>query len=59
MCTHFIRLCKLNHLNLSYCERLTDMSLEWLSGSSICSLDVSGCNIQDQVLMVVCFFLHA
>lgn len=25
------------------------MSLEWLSGSSICSLDISGCNIQDQV----------
>ncbi|XP_078024112.1 F-box and leucine-rich repeat protein 13 [Epinephelus lanceolatus] len=44
------RLCKLCHLNLSYCERLTDMSLEWLSGSSICSLDISGCNIQDQGL---------
>ncbi|XP_044049322.1 dynein regulatory complex subunit 6 isoform X1 [Siniperca chuatsi] len=44
------RLCKLYHLNLSYCERLTDMSLEWLSGSSICSLDISGCNIQDQGL---------
>uniref|UniRef100_A0A8C3A6J0 F-box and leucine-rich repeat protein 13 n=1 Tax=Cyclopterus lumpus TaxID=8103 RepID=A0A8C3A6J0_CYCLU len=42
------RLCKLYHLNLSYCERLTDMSLEWVSGSSICSLDISGCNIQDQ-----------
>uniref|UniRef100_A0A3B4UUE1 F-box and leucine rich repeat protein 13 n=1 Tax=Seriola dumerili TaxID=41447 RepID=A0A3B4UUE1_SERDU len=42
------RLCKLHHLNLSYCKRLTDMSLEWLSGSSICSLDISGCNIQDQ-----------
>ncbi|KAI3371433.1 hypothetical protein L3Q82_024023, partial [Scortum barcoo] len=44
------RLCKLSHLNLSFCERLTDMSLEWLSGSSICSLDISGCNIQDQGL---------
>ncbi|XP_068458563.1 F-box and leucine-rich repeat protein 13 [Clinocottus analis] len=44
------RLCKLYHLDLSYCERLTDMSLEWVSGSSICSLDLSGCNIQDQGL---------
>ncbi|XP_032379371.1 dynein regulatory complex subunit 6 isoform X1 [Etheostoma spectabile] len=44
------RLCKLYHLNLSYCERLTDVSLEWLSGSSICSLDISGCHIQDQGL---------
>ncbi|XP_023284076.1 F-box/LRR-repeat protein 13 [Seriola lalandi dorsalis] len=47
------RLCKLRHLNLSYCKRLTDMSLEWLSGSSICSLDISGCNIQDQGLAAV------
>ncbi|XP_073328848.1 F-box and leucine-rich repeat protein 13 isoform X2 [Pagrus major] len=44
------RLCKLYHLDVSYCERLTDMSLEWLSGTSICSLDISGCNIQDQGL---------
>ncbi|XP_070686646.1 F-box and leucine-rich repeat protein 13 [Pempheris klunzingeri] len=44
------RLCKLYHLSLSYCERLTDMSLGWLSGSSISSLDISGCNIQDQGL---------
>ncbi|KAM7003476.1 F-box and leucine-rich repeat protein 13 [Tautogolabrus adspersus] len=44
------RLCKLYHLNLSHCEKLTDRSLEWLSGSSICSLDVTGCNIQDQGL---------
>uniref|UniRef100_A0A667YNJ3 F-box/LRR-repeat protein 15-like leucin rich repeat domain-containing protein n=1 Tax=Myripristis murdjan TaxID=586833 RepID=A0A667YNJ3_9TELE len=44
------RLCKLRYLNLSYCEKLTDSALEWLSGSSISSLDVSGCNIQDQVL---------
>ncbi|KAM8892103.1 F-box and leucine-rich repeat protein 13 isoform 2-T2 [Spinachia spinachia] len=44
------RLCKLYQLNLSYCERLTDVSLEWLSGSSICSLDISGCDIMDQGL---------
>eukprot|EP00064_Thunnus_orientalis_P012533 superscaffoldBa00001936_g12568 len=44
------RMCKLYHLNLSYCERLTDMALEWLSSSSVRSLDVSGCNIQDQGL---------
>nr|XP_046250511.1 dynein regulatory complex subunit 6 isoform X3 [Scatophagus argus] len=44
------RLCKLYHLNLSYCERLTDRSLEFLSGSSVCSLDISGCNIQDRGL---------
>ncbi|XP_029908765.1 dynein regulatory complex subunit 6 isoform X2 [Myripristis murdjan] len=44
------RLCKLRYLNLSYCEKLTDSALEWLSGSSISSLDVSGCNIQDQGL---------
>ncbi|KAM3869969.1 F-box and leucine-rich repeat protein 13 [Diretmus argenteus] len=47
------RLCKLNHLNLSYCESLTDSGLEWLSGSSISSLDISGCNIQDQGLGAV------
>ncbi|XP_015259673.1 PREDICTED: LOW QUALITY PROTEIN: F-box/LRR-repeat protein 13, partial [Cyprinodon variegatus] len=41
---------KLYHLNLSYCERLTDAAVKWLSGSSICSLDISGCNIQDQGL---------
>ncbi|XP_021162888.2 dynein regulatory complex subunit 6 isoform X1 [Fundulus heteroclitus] len=44
------RLRKLYHLNLSYCERLTDPAVELLSGSSICSLDMSGCNIQDQGL---------
>uniref|UniRef100_A0A3Q2UNQ9 F-box and leucine rich repeat protein 13 n=1 Tax=Fundulus heteroclitus TaxID=8078 RepID=A0A3Q2UNQ9_FUNHE len=44
------RLRKLYHLNLSYCERLTDPAVELLSGSSICSLDLSGCNIQDQGL---------
>nr|XP_020469743.1 F-box/LRR-repeat protein 13 isoform X2 [Monopterus albus] len=47
------RLCKLRHLDLSYCQRLTDRSLECLSGSSICSLDISGCNIQDQGLAAV------
>lgn len=55
--TQLIRLCKLHHLNLSYCERLTDTSLEWLSGSSISSLDISGCNIQDQVSFE-CLFLQ-
>ncbi|XP_047452803.1 dynein regulatory complex subunit 6 [Mugil cephalus] len=44
------RFCKLYHLNLSYCERLTDSAVEWLSGSCISSLDVTGCNIQDQGL---------
>uniref|UniRef100_A0A3B5BB65 F-box and leucine-rich repeat protein 13 n=1 Tax=Stegastes partitus TaxID=144197 RepID=A0A3B5BB65_9TELE len=43
------RFCKLYHLDLSYCERLTDLAVEWLSGSSVCSLDISGCSIQDQV----------
>ncbi|CAB1441062.1 unnamed protein product [Pleuronectes platessa] len=43
-------LCKLTHLNLSYCAKLTDASLEWLRGSSIRSLDLRGCNIQDQGL---------
>ncbi|XP_053282386.1 dynein regulatory complex subunit 6 [Pleuronectes platessa] len=43
-------LCKLSHLNLSYCAKLTDASLEWLRGSSIRSLDLRGCNIQDQGL---------
>lgn len=47
---HFIRLHKLFHLNLSYCEKVTDMALEYLNGSSIQSLDLSGCNIRDQVL---------
>lgn len=50
VCVQFIRMLKLYHLDLSYCEKLTDMSLERLSGSFICSLDISGCNIQDQVL---------
>lgn len=53
---HLIRLCNLYHLHPSYCERLTDMSLEWLSGSFVCSLDISGSNIQDQVLFE-CLFL--
>ncbi|KAF0041240.1 hypothetical protein F2P81_007138 [Scophthalmus maximus] len=47
------RLCKLHHLNLSYCVKLTNTSLEWLNGSSICSLDISGCNIQDKGLDAV------
>uniref|UniRef100_A0A665TK41 F-box and leucine-rich repeat protein 13 n=1 Tax=Echeneis naucrates TaxID=173247 RepID=A0A665TK41_ECHNA len=51
------RMCKMRRLNLSHCKRLTDMSLDWLSGSSISSLDISGCNIQDQVLFG-CLFLH-
>lgn len=58
LCVCVIRLCKLYHLNLSYCERLTDAALEWLSGSSVCSLDISGCDIQDQVLFTCyTFFL--
>ncbi|XP_056138488.1 dynein regulatory complex subunit 6 [Lampris incognitus] len=44
------RLTKLNHLDLSHCKSLTDSSLECLSGSSISSLDISGCNIQDKGL---------
>ncbi|XP_023206538.1 F-box/LRR-repeat protein 13 isoform X1 [Xiphophorus maculatus] len=44
------RLHKLFHLNLSYCEKVTDMALEYLNGSSIQSLDLSGCNIRDQGL---------
>ncbi|XP_013124115.2 dynein regulatory complex subunit 6 isoform X1 [Oreochromis niloticus] len=44
------RLCKLHHLNLSYCERLTDLAVEWLGWTSLCSLDLSGCNIQDEGL---------
>uniref|UniRef100_A0A3Q2VA30 F-box/LRR-repeat protein 15-like leucin rich repeat domain-containing protein n=1 Tax=Haplochromis burtoni TaxID=8153 RepID=A0A3Q2VA30_HAPBU len=47
----YTQLCKLLHLNLSYCERLTDSAVEWLGGSSLCSLDLSSCNIQDQVLL--------
>ncbi|XP_029951714.1 dynein regulatory complex subunit 6 [Salarias fasciatus] len=45
------RLSELCHLNLSYCERLTDEAMEQLNGSSICSLDISGCNIQDEGLI--------
>uniref|UniRef100_A0A3Q0R7S9 F-box/LRR-repeat protein 15-like leucin rich repeat domain-containing protein n=1 Tax=Amphilophus citrinellus TaxID=61819 RepID=A0A3Q0R7S9_AMPCI len=36
------RLYKLFHLNLGYCVRLTDSAVEWLSGSCLCSLDLSG-----------------
>lgn len=41
--------CKLAYLNLSYCEKLTSACLEWMSGSSIRTLDLSGCNIGDEV----------
>lgn len=44
-----IRMCCLEHLNLSYCEQLTDLCLEWISSSSVSSLDISGCNVQDRV----------
>ncbi|XP_077371795.1 F-box and leucine-rich repeat protein 13 [Festucalex cinctus] len=44
------RFIKLSHLNLSYCEQLTDAALESLMGTSISSLDISGCNIQDDGL---------
>ncbi|XP_061533127.1 F-box and leucine-rich repeat protein 13 isoform X2 [Phycodurus eques] len=44
------RFTRLSHLNLSYCEQLTDAALECLMGSSITSLDISGCNIQDDGL---------
>ncbi|XP_056907647.1 dynein regulatory complex subunit 6 isoform X1 [Takifugu flavidus] len=46
-------LCNLEHLNLSYCEQLTDLCLEWFGGSSIRSLDISGCNIQDRGLALL------
>lgn len=52
-----IGLCKPYHLNLSYCEGLTDESVEWLSGSSVGSLDTSGCNVMDQVLFLTDIFL--
>ncbi|KAK7896193.1 hypothetical protein WMY93_021518 [Mugilogobius chulae] len=45
-----LRLTKLYHLNLSYCGGLSDKALEFLSDSSICSLDISGCSIQDEGL---------
>lgn len=41
--------CKLAYLNLSYCEKLTSACLEWMAGSSIRTLDLSGCNIGDEV----------
>lgn len=44
-----VRLCGLERLNLSHCEQLTDLCLEWINGSSISSLDMSGCKIQDRV----------
>ncbi|XP_075870871.1 F-box and leucine-rich repeat protein 13 [Nelusetta ayraudi] len=42
--------CKLAYLNLSYCEKLTSACLEWIAGSSIRTLDLSGCNIGDEGL---------
>ncbi|XP_072291438.1 F-box and leucine-rich repeat protein 13 [Eucyclogobius newberryi] len=45
-----LRLSKLYHLNLSYCGGLSDKALEFLSDSSIRSLDISGCSVQDQGL---------
>ncbi|XP_041852573.1 dynein regulatory complex subunit 6 isoform X2 [Melanotaenia boesemani] len=47
------RLSQLYHLSLSYCGKLTDLALEWLSGSSIRSLDITGCCIQDQGLAML------
>ncbi|KAJ3596739.1 hypothetical protein NHX12_003142 [Muraenolepis orangiensis] len=44
------RLPKLNHLNLSHCRGLTNNSLEYLTGSRVCSLDLGGCSVQDQGL---------
>ncbi|XP_014856716.1 PREDICTED: F-box/LRR-repeat protein 13-like isoform X1 [Poecilia mexicana] len=44
------RLQKLFHLNLSYCEKVMDQALDYLNGSSIQSLDLTGCNIRDQGL---------
>uniref|UniRef100_A0AAV2KV96 F-box/LRR-repeat protein 15-like leucin rich repeat domain-containing protein n=1 Tax=Knipowitschia caucasica TaxID=637954 RepID=A0AAV2KV96_KNICA len=45
-----LRMSQLYHLNLSHCARLSDRALEALSDSSIRSLDISGCSIQDQGL---------
>ncbi|XP_048863307.1 dynein regulatory complex subunit 6 [Brienomyrus brachyistius] len=45
------RCSSLRHLDLSYCERLTDTGLECLGLlSSLVSLDLTGTNIQDQGL---------
>lgn len=49
--------CKLTYLNLSYCEKLTSACLEWMSGSSIRTLDLSGCNIADEV-QLECLLLN-
>ncbi|CAL8358286.1 unnamed protein product [Lota lota] len=38
------------HLNLSHCSSLTNCCLECLTGSKVCSLDLSGCSIKDQGL---------
>ncbi|XP_066505027.1 F-box and leucine-rich repeat protein 13 isoform X2 [Hoplias malabaricus] len=45
------RCSKLNYLSLCYCENLTDEGFKWLgSCSSLVTLDITGCNIQDQGL---------
>ncbi|XP_030222446.1 dynein regulatory complex subunit 6 [Gadus morhua] len=44
------KMLKLFHLNLSHCSSLTNSSLECLTGSRLCSLDLSGCSLQDQGL---------
>ncbi|XP_072565416.1 F-box and leucine-rich repeat protein 13 [Paramormyrops kingsleyae] len=49
------RCSSLRHLDLSYCERLTDTGLECLGLlSSLVSLDLTGTNIQDQGLASLC-----
>ncbi|XP_062318798.1 F-box and leucine-rich repeat protein 13 [Osmerus eperlanus] len=47
------RCSQLRHLSVRYCENLTDAALEWLSNSSVISLDISGCNVQDQGLTLL------
>ena len=49
VCMCVLRCSTLKHLSVRYCDNLTDAALEWLSSSSIISLDISGCNVQDQV----------
>lgn len=50
--------CKLTYLNLSYCEKLTSACLEWMAGSSIHTLDLSGCNIGDEVQLECPLLYH-
>ncbi|XP_067090544.1 F-box and leucine-rich repeat protein 13 [Osmerus mordax] len=47
------RCSQLRHLSVRYCDNLTDAALEWLSNSSVISLDISGCNVQDQGLTLL------